>query len=50
MECKQEKKVCVHNIPEGGVQEWSYKSGGKPLEIRLITRLKQGRPAACSEV
>ncbi len=31
LEHKQEEKICVPNIPEGGVQEWSYTSGGKPL-------------------
>ncbi len=27
LERKQVEKVCVHNIPEGGSYEWSYKTG-----------------------
>jgi hypothetical protein len=27
LEHKQVEKICVHNIPEGGVEEWSYEAG-----------------------
>ncbi len=48
LERKQKEKICVHNIPEGGGEEWIFKSGGKPLEHRLITGLDQGRQACQS--
>jgi hypothetical protein len=31
LECKQEEKICVHNILEVGVLEWSYKAGESSL-------------------
>jgi hypothetical protein len=45
LERKQVEKICFHNIPEGGVYEWSYKRGEAAWVPFLITRPDQGRRA-----
>ena len=45
LEPKQVEKICFHNIPEGGVYEWSYKRGEAAWVPFLITRPDQGRRA-----